>query len=219
MNNTYVAHDCVLGHGVTIASSAVMGGNVQVGDGANLGLGVQVHQRRTIGPVAMVGMGSVVTRDVPPYAKAFGNPVRVRGVNAVGLRRLGFDDAVVTELIRLYESASVTPRRYEPSSLPAALAPLEGAFRWYAEASTGVRNDGRIRDRRYSSPALDGRMRSTTRIEGTMTVDSQAASGSPVDVAIEHLPRADACWSPCGFWSFSASSPGSPTPPSRPGPR
>ena len=33
----------------------------------------------TIGKDAMIGAGSVVTRDIPPGAKAFGNPARVVG--------------------------------------------------------------------------------------------------------------------------------------------
>lgn len=33
----------------------------------------------TIGEYAMVGAGSVVTCDVPPYALVFGNPARIRG--------------------------------------------------------------------------------------------------------------------------------------------
>ena len=33
----------------------------------------------SIGAYAMVGMGSVVTRDVPPHGLVFGNPARLRG--------------------------------------------------------------------------------------------------------------------------------------------
>jgi UDP-N-acetylglucosamine acyltransferase len=40
-----------------------------------------VHQRRTVGAGAMVGMGSVVTKDVPAGEKWFGNPARFQGEN------------------------------------------------------------------------------------------------------------------------------------------
>ena len=33
----------------------------------------------TIGEYAMVGAGSVVTKDVPPYSLVYGNPARVHG--------------------------------------------------------------------------------------------------------------------------------------------
>ena len=65
MNKVYVGHDGDIGDGVTMASSVTLGGHVSVGDRANLGLGAIVHQRRVVGPGVMLGMGSVVTHDVP----------------------------------------------------------------------------------------------------------------------------------------------------------
>lgn len=117
MNQSYIAHDCLLGDGVTLASSVLLGGHVRLGDGANLGLGVSVHQRRIVGPGAMVGMGAVVTRDVPPWAKAFGNPARVRGANAVGMRRAGLPDDAVDELVRLYAEGAAAELRPEHPDL------------------------------------------------------------------------------------------------------
>jgi UDP-N-acetylglucosamine acyltransferase len=108
MNKVYIGHDNTIGDGVTMASSATLGGHVQVGAGANLGMGVIVHQRRVIGPGSMVGMGAVVTRDVPPYAKAFGNPCRIRGANAVGMRRAGVDDVTISQTERTYAAGRPT---------------------------------------------------------------------------------------------------------------
>ncbi|MGN7799178.1 acyl-ACP--UDP-N- acetylglucosamine O-acyltransferase [Leifsonia sp. 22587] len=102
MNQVYVAHDCTLGDGVTLASSVLLAGHVRIGDGANLGLGTSVHQRRFVGGGAMVGMGSVVTRDVPPWAKVFGNPAKVRGANVVGMKRAGLPGEVVSALVPIY---------------------------------------------------------------------------------------------------------------------
>lgn len=98
MNQSYVAHDCTVGDRVTMASSALLAGHVVVNDGANLGLGAVVHQRRRIGAGVMIGMGSVVTRDVPPFTKAFGNPVRIRGVNRVGMERGGVPETAIAFL-------------------------------------------------------------------------------------------------------------------------
>lgn len=102
MNQVYVAHDCVLGDRVTLASSVLLAGHVRLGDDANLGLGTSVHQRTRIGRGAMIGMGSVVTRDVPPFAKAYGNPARVRGANTVGMERSGLPSEGIGELDRAY---------------------------------------------------------------------------------------------------------------------
>lgn len=120
MNQSYVAHDCRLGDGVTLASSVLLAGHVTIGARANLGLGTSVHQFRTVGAGAMVGMGSVVTHDVPAFAKAFGVPLRVAGVNSVGLERAGVpaeDIAVVVELL----SAGTAPAE---ADLPAAVQAL-----------------------------------------------------------------------------------------------
>lgn len=102
MNQSYVAHDCVLGDGVTLASSVLLAGHVTVGEGANLGLGTTVHQRTRIGGGAMVGMGSTVTRDIPPFAKAYGVPAKIHGANRVGLERRGLPPEVVAQVVALY---------------------------------------------------------------------------------------------------------------------
>ena len=47
--------------------------------GASIGANATIVCGVTIGEYALIGAGSVVTRDVPPYALAYGNPARVRG--------------------------------------------------------------------------------------------------------------------------------------------
>lgn len=47
--------------------------------GCSIGANVTIVCGVTIGEYAMVGAGSVVTKDVPPYALVYGNPVRVHG--------------------------------------------------------------------------------------------------------------------------------------------
>lgn len=125
MNQVYIAHDGQLGDDVTLAAGVRVGGHVRIDDGANLGLGTVVHQRRVIGALAMIGMGSVVTRDVPPFAKAYGAPAIVRGVNTVGLERSGASDGD----LRWARTADLT----RPESVPDAFAP---AFAWFAEAGS-----------------------------------------------------------------------------------
>ena len=101
--------------GVTIASGVAIGGHVTIGRNANIGLNASVHQRRVVGAFAMVGMGSVVTKDVQPFVKAFGNPCAARGVNSVGLERAGLDAA---EVDRILEQFTATGRT-DVAGLPA----------------------------------------------------------------------------------------------------
>lgn len=47
--------------------------------GCSIGANVTIVCGVTIGEYAMVGAGSVVTKDVPPYSLVYGNPARVHG--------------------------------------------------------------------------------------------------------------------------------------------
>jgi acetyltransferase-like isoleucine patch superfamily enzyme len=62
-------------------------GRTVVQEGAALGACAVVVTGVTVGPWAMVGSGSVVTRDVPAHALVVGNPARIVGwVSAGGVR-------------------------------------------------------------------------------------------------------------------------------------
>ena len=47
--------------------------------GCSIGANATIVCGVTVGEYAMVGAGSVVTKDVPPYALVYGNPARVHG--------------------------------------------------------------------------------------------------------------------------------------------
>jgi len=89
MNQSYVAHDCTLGKGVILSSNVCLAGKVHLLDGANLGMGVLVHQYVTIGAYCMIGMGSVVTKDVLPFSTSYGNPAVLKKWNTHKLSELG----------------------------------------------------------------------------------------------------------------------------------
>ncbi len=114
MTKSNVTHDVTLGNQVTVSAGVLIGGHSQVGDGATLGLNAVLHQFTVIGPGAMIGMGAVVTRHIPPFALAYGNPARVRGVNRVLLRRLDLSDVDIDGIEdRLAESGEPPQRLIE----------------------------------------------------------------------------------------------------------
>jgi len=56
--------------------------------GASIGANATIVCGVTIGEYAMIGAGSVVTRDVPPHGLVYGNPARLRGFVCFCGRRL-----------------------------------------------------------------------------------------------------------------------------------
>jgi len=72
-----VDHHNHIGPHAHVAPGAHLGGNVHIGEGAFIGIGTTVIPGCSIGEWAMIGAGSVVTKDIPPYATAVGMPARV----------------------------------------------------------------------------------------------------------------------------------------------
>lgn len=81
---SYVAHDCVIGDYVTFAPSVKCNGSVIIEDHVYIGTGAVIKQGTPkrpiiIGKGAVIGMGSVVTKSVPPGVTVFGNPAKPLG--------------------------------------------------------------------------------------------------------------------------------------------
>jgi len=102
MSYVHLAHDCHVGDGVIISNGTQLAGHVTIEDRAIISGLVAVHQFVKIGRHAFVGGCSRVAKDVPPFLKAVGNPVKLYGLNSVGLTRSGFAEETVRELKRAY---------------------------------------------------------------------------------------------------------------------
>ena len=90
MAYTHVAHDCTVGSHVVMANVATLGGHVEIGDHVIMAGLSAVHQFCKIGAHAFIANNTAVTRDVPPYIMAVGQPAEPHSVNATGLSRRGF---------------------------------------------------------------------------------------------------------------------------------
>lgn len=102
MSYVHLAHDCHVGDGVILANVVQLAGHVTVEDNANIAGVTAVHQFVRIGRHSFIGGCSRVAKDIPPFLKAVGNPVKLYGLNTVGLQRAGFPDPVTLELKRAY---------------------------------------------------------------------------------------------------------------------
>lgn len=102
MAYAHVAHDCILGDHVILANSVNMGGHVLIEDHVIVGGLTAIHQFVRIGRHAFVGGSAAVVKDVAPYVKAAGNPLKLYGLNSLGLQRRGFSDETRATLKRAY---------------------------------------------------------------------------------------------------------------------
>ncbi|MGE5306217.1 MAG: acyl-ACP--UDP-N-acetylglucosamine O-acyltransferase [Alphaproteobacteria bacterium] len=98
----HIAHDCSLGHHNIVANGATLGGHVVIEDFVIVGGLVGIHQFVRVGSGALVGAGSMVSKDVPPFCNATGDRAKLHGLNVEGLRRRGFDQKKIDLIRRAY---------------------------------------------------------------------------------------------------------------------
>lgn len=102
MMHCHIAHDCLIGSHNIIANGATLGGHVMVQDYVIVGGLVGIHQFARIGSGAILGAGSMVSKDVPPFCNATGDRARLRGLNLEGLKRRGFTTTAIDALKKAY---------------------------------------------------------------------------------------------------------------------
>ena len=100
----HIAHDCIVGDHTIFANGASIAGHVSIGDYAILGGFTLVHQFCAVGEHAFCGMGSAISKDVPPYIIVNGNPAHPHGLNTEGLKRHGFSKEALRILRDAYKT-------------------------------------------------------------------------------------------------------------------
>jgi UDP-N-acetylglucosamine acyltransferase len=101
MQNSHAAHDCRVGNSTIIAGGALLAGWVEVGDRALVSGNCVVHQYTRIGRLAMMRGLSRTSRDIPPFCIMDGTHT-LRGINVIGLRRLGFKAAQIRSIREVF---------------------------------------------------------------------------------------------------------------------
>jgi UDP-N-acetylglucosamine acyltransferase len=102
MAYVHIAHDCIIGNNVILVNSVGLAGEVVIDDFAILGGMTAVHQFVRIGAHVMIGGGSLVRKDVPPFVRASREPLSYVGVNSIGLRRRSFTAESIGEIQEIY---------------------------------------------------------------------------------------------------------------------
>jgi len=120
MAYSHAAHDCVFGKEVVMANCASVGGHVFLDDYCIVGGLVAIHQFCKIGKLCMLGGGTIVTMDVPPYTLACGDRVKLHGLNVVGLKRRNFSLDTIKKIKSAYKLLFMSKK-----PLSEALAELE----------------------------------------------------------------------------------------------
>ena len=102
MSYVHLAHDCHIGNHVIISNGTQLAGHVTIDDHAIISGLCAIHQFSKIGRHAFIGGCSRVPKDIPPFVRAVGNPIRLYGLNSVGLQRRGFSEEVIAEIKKAY---------------------------------------------------------------------------------------------------------------------
>lgn len=143
MSYVHLAHDCHVGDGVILVNSVQLAGHVTVGEKAIISGLSAAHQFVKIGKYAFVGGCSRISQDVPPFIKAVGNPIKLYGLNSVGLQRNNFPEEVVRELKRAYRlffrsELNVTQARERAATDLKPYPEVQELLRFLDESGRGV---------------------------------------------------------------------------------
>jgi UDP-N-acetylglucosamine acyltransferase len=143
MSYVHLAHDCHIGDGVILVNSVQLAGHVTVGDKAIIAGQSAAHQFVKIGQYSFVGGCSRISQDVPPYIKAVGNPIKLYGLNSVGLQRNNFPEEVVRELKRAYRlffrsELNVSQAKERAAAELKPFAEVQELLRFVEESGRGV---------------------------------------------------------------------------------
>lgn len=101
MVNAHIAHDCIVGNGVTMANGAVVGGHSIIEDRVFLSGICGVHQNCRVGKLALVSATGSATTDVPPFCILEGRN-HIVGVNVVGMKRAGYHSEQIQAVREAY---------------------------------------------------------------------------------------------------------------------
>ena len=103
MAYVHIAHDCIIGNNNTFANNATLAGHVIIDDHVILGGFTLVSQFNAMASYSFSAMGSVISRNVPPYVLVSGHMAKPIGVNVEGLKRHQFSEQQIKNIRQAYK--------------------------------------------------------------------------------------------------------------------
>jgi len=107
MAYVHVAHDTFVGNSCIIANSVNLAGHITIEDHVIIEGTAAVQQFITIGAHSFIAGSSLVRKNVPPFIKVAREPLSYIGINAIGLKRRGFEDQVIADIESMYKTIFV----------------------------------------------------------------------------------------------------------------
>ena len=102
-----INHDVIVEDYVMVANNCHIAGYVRLQHHANLGMSCVIHQHSVIGAGVMLGMSSIVTKDIPPFVTFYAG--QAHKLNSIGVQRMGYSDAEVEALASWYGADTAQP--------------------------------------------------------------------------------------------------------------
>jgi UDP-N-acetylglucosamine acyltransferase len=115
MNNVHVAHDCQIGSSCVLASYTALAGHVEIEDHVVTGAFTGVHQHTRLGESSFTAANSMVSKDVPCFAKVAGDRARLVGLNTIALRRRGLGEGAIAALKHAFHVLFQSKLRLAPA--------------------------------------------------------------------------------------------------------
>jgi len=132
-----LTRDDVIGDFATLASGVFLGGGVHVGWCAHVGAGALLREHRSIGTGALVGMGAIVTRDIPPHEVWAG--VTARRIRKAMRRWSRHYPVPITQQVISHGPSADRPHRQDSQPGPLAVSPSSARCS-YVHKAAGQRN-------------------------------------------------------------------------------